>query len=171
MHLPEGACGTVECPVEEVDSLAAAGQAGEPLQDRGHRDRERERGEGEIKAREPPRGQTEREPGRHCHQPGERDRPEVAKTVVCGQDRGRVGPDRHQRAVAEGDLPRVASHQVEPDNRDEETARPGEFGECIPSGVRMCGGTGLPLAGLQDVHFGAILPGGDELPFRLYDAL
>ena len=101
MYVAERAGRAAERLVEQVDSLAAAGQPGEPLQQRRHRNRERERREREIEAGEAPRGQAEREAGGHRHEPGKRDRPEIAEPMVGGQDRGRVGADRHQRPVTE----------------------------------------------------------------------
>ena len=42
------------------------------------------------------------------------------------EDRGRVAADRHQGAVAEGDLPGVAGQQVQADDRDEVDADQGK---------------------------------------------
>src|SRR5947207_11556132 len=38
---------------------------------------------------------------------------------VLAEDRDRVGPERHERAVRQGDLARVAEREVEPDGQDQ----------------------------------------------------
>ena len=53
----------------------------------------------------------------------QRDRPEVADLVavdpVHAENRRRVAPDRHERALRERDLPAVAGEDREPEQRDE----------------------------------------------------
>ena len=109
--------------LEQPQALAASCQPGELLQQRGHRDREGERGEREVDAREPQRRQADQEADDAGGDPGQRDRPDVAPVLVHRERRGRVAADRHQRAVAERDLARVAGEDVQPDDRDEEDAR------------------------------------------------
>ena len=72
---------------------------------------------------EPQRRQADQEADDAGGDPGERDRPDVAPVLVHRERRGRVAADRHQRAVAERDLARVAGEDVQPDDRDEEDAR------------------------------------------------
>src|SRR4051812_11804322 len=108
--------------LEEAQALAAARQARELLQQRGHRHREREGGEREIEPREPQCGDPDQEADDSGCDPGERNRPDVAPVLVHDERGGRVAADRHQRAVAERDLAGIAGQEVEPDDRDEEHA-------------------------------------------------
>jgi hypothetical protein len=109
--------------LEKPQALAAAGQARELPEERGHRHREREGREGEVEPGEPERGQPDQEADHASGDPGQRDRPDVAPVLMHDQGRGRVRADRHQRAVAERDLAGVTGEQVQPDDRDEEDAR------------------------------------------------
>ena len=114
--------------LDDDDALHAAGPPLEQMrfQDRRHRDREREGGERQVEAREAQGRQADDEADDAGGDAGQRDRPDVAPVLVHDQRRRRVPADRHQRPVAERDLPRVAGEQVEPDDRDEEGARLGE---------------------------------------------
>ena len=86
---------------EQVDAAPAAGEALEPLDHGGHRHRDGERREREVEAREPQRRDAEEEADDAGDERRDRDRPDVLDAVVGHQDRRRVAPDRHERAVAE----------------------------------------------------------------------
>ncbi len=112
---------------EEVDPTAAAREVLEALENRGHRDRDRERCQREIEAREA----GGREPEENARCPGDedrdRDRDDVLDPVIGHQDRGGVPTDRHEGAVAERDLPRVAGQDVQPRQRHEVDPDVGEL--------------------------------------------
>ena len=89
------------------------------LDDGGERDRDRERGEREVGAAKPQSRDAEQEPDDPRDQARERQRPHVLDAVVGDQDRGRVAADRHEGAVAEGDLAGVAGEDVQAEHGDE----------------------------------------------------
>jgi len=103
---------------EERDAGRPAGEMVELLQHGRERDRDPEGRKREVEA-----GEAQgRHPGEEANatgdRRGDRDRPDVAHAVVAHQDRRRVRADRHERAVAERDLPAVARQHIEPEDRE-----------------------------------------------------
>ena len=114
---------------EEVDARAAARELLEALDDRRHRDCDRERREREVEPREPKRGDPERKADEAGDETRDRNRPDVLHPsadpeqplllVPRHEESGRVAADRHEGAVAERDLAGVAGEHVEPEERDQ----------------------------------------------------
>ncbi len=133
---------------EELDSRSTARELLEALQGRRQRNGNREGREREVEAGEPERGQPEGEPEEPRDEPSDRERPHVlhaardrpAELLVPGhQNRRRVSADRHERAVAERDLPRVAGEDVQAEERDQVDADVGVV-PCLKS-LMNCGRT------------------------------
>ena len=99
-------------------TLRAAGEPVEALDQLRRRHRQSERHQREVEAAQAQRRDPEREAGgeadRGCH----RDRRQMRPARLRHQDRRHVGAEREERAVAERDLPAVADQQVEPERGD-----------------------------------------------------
>ena len=113
--------------LREVLAVLATGEVREALEDPDECERDRKRGEREVRAGEPRRRDAEREPDHARDEAAERDRPEVADAMVDDEDRGRVRADSHERAVPERDLPGEAGEDVEAEERDEVQPDEGEL--------------------------------------------
>ncbi len=118
-HVVEALAEQVLAP-EELDRLAAVRHRAQlvPRDQVGHRDRQPERDEREVEPREAERRDPEQEAEHARDERRDRDRPEVAD-AVRDEERRRVAAYRHEGALGERDLARVAGDDVEPDDRDE----------------------------------------------------
>src|SRR2546428_2479391 len=104
----------------EDDALHAAGPLLEVmvLQQLRHRYAEREGGEREIKPLQAQRRQPEQKPGNEADAAGGGHYRPVRRACLVDEDRGAVGAQGVEGAVAEGDLAVVAGEDVEPEQRD-----------------------------------------------------
>src|SRR5439155_10569014 len=98
--------------LRQVLADVAAREVGEALEDPDERERDRERGESEVRPGETRRRQSEEEAAPSGDEPGDRDRPEVAPAVVDDEHGRRVGADANERAVSERDMAREAGEHV-----------------------------------------------------------
>src|SRR5438034_6155969 len=113
------------CPVRrllrrEQDALRALGQVLGALDKARRYDGEREGGQREVQRRESERGNAQEEADQPREQARDWNRQQVVDVVAVNQDRGRVRADRHEGAVAKGDLPAVADQQVQAHDHDGE---------------------------------------------------
>src|SRR3989454_1067588 len=102
------------------DALHAAGPLLEVmvLQQLRHRHAEREGGKGEVKPLQAQSRQPEQEPGDEADAAGGGHYRPVRRARLVDEDRGAVGAQGVEGAVAEGDLAVVAGEDVEPEQRD-----------------------------------------------------
>ena len=116
---------------EEVHPGPAARELLEALDHRRQGNGDRKGGQREVEPGKPECREAERKPEEPGDEAGDRDRPDVLHPAayteqpflpelrVSGhEERSRVSPDRHERAVAERDLPGVPGQDVEAEERD-----------------------------------------------------
>ena len=77
-----------------------------------------ERDDREVEAADAQRREADEEPDHEAQRGRHRDRGEVAPVVVGDEDDRRVGAETDERRLAERQLPGVADHEVEPEDRD-----------------------------------------------------
>ena len=115
--------------LDDDDALDAAGPMLDALvfEDLRGRDRQRKGREREIEPLQPQRRQAEQEAGAQADQAGRGDRRPIGQVPAIHHDRGGIGADREERAMAERNLPVVAGEDVETEQRDGITDRQREL--------------------------------------------
>ena len=111
-------------------ALHAAGPVLEnaELQQLRHGDGEREGRQRQIDAAQPQRRLAEQEARRETDQPGDRQRQRIVDVGMFHQDRGRIGADRVERALAERELAAAAGQDVQRQHRDARRSAPSSAG-------------------------------------------
>src|SRR2546427_1211167 len=79
----------------------------------------RERGDRQVEPLDPQRGDADDRADDGGHDAAERQREPERRAETDREVRGRVGPDRHEGPVADGDLARVPDEDVEPERADD----------------------------------------------------
>src|SRR5207245_2107737 len=104
--------------LRQHDALRAARPVLEILQDLWYGEGEREGREREVESLEAERRNSEEKAGGEAEEPRDWDRPAVRHAPPVDHDRGRVGAERVEGAVAERDLAVEARQDVEAEQRD-----------------------------------------------------
>ena len=112
------------------------------LQHLRHRDRQRECGQRQIQPAQPQRRQADQEAEPRADDRRDRQRRPVGHLVLVHQDRGGVGADRIERAVAERDLAVEASQDGQPEDRDRVDHHHGELEQMVVAEQRSVGTSG-----------------------------
>ena len=112
-------CPGAEVPRRHVEAVVAAREPVE-VQDRlDHDEAEGERGHRQVESLEPQARDAERQAHRGGAEAGRQERRRKGQPRRTDrQDRGRIGADRQEARVAEGELIRVARQEVQPDGDD-----------------------------------------------------
>ena len=111
------------------DTLRAARPLLEVLEDLRHCQRQREGRQREIEPLETERGQPEQESDDQAQHARHREGPAVGDAPAVHHDRGDVGADRVERAVAQRELAVVAGQHVQAEDRDRVDVDLGELEE------------------------------------------
>src|SRR6266851_1399988 len=105
----------------------AAGEGVEVVEDGRDGESEGERGQRQIYAGQPERGDADQEPAHPSQETGRWDGRPVRDACAVDKDRSRVAADRHEGSVAQGDLAAVPSQDVEAEQSDDEDGDLGEL--------------------------------------------